>query len=443
MTDLLIQNCLVLRIPNRTTAIVDEGQDILIRGNRITAIQTTGLADPSHFREAIDASGLLAMPGLINTHAHVPMVLFRGLAEDVPLDRWFNEYIWPLEHNLQPGDVGLGMELGLAELIRGGVTTVADHYFNMHEAAAAVEKSGARAVLGWAIFGTGGEEALDNSVQFCQQWQGAADGRITTLLAPHAPYTCPDDFLRMVAVAARETDLNIHIHAAETLDQTRASVEKTGRTPIQILEDTGLLDRPTIVAHACGATDDDIAILAKHGASVAHCPKTYLKLGMELTRVTAMHAAGVHVGLGTDGAVSNNTLNILEAMRLLALLQKDRAHTAEVMPVAEALYTATRGGAYALGMGDELGALEPGFLADIALLDLSGLHHQPLHNPAASLVYNADTHDVHTVVINGKVVMRRKRVLNIDVTDVLERARRSMARLSQRDPAQRIQTYAP
>jgi 5-methylthioadenosine/S-adenosylhomocysteine deaminase len=298
-------------------------------------------------------------------------------------------------------------------------------------------------VLGWAIFGSGGEEALDASVQFCQQWQGAGSGRITTLLAPHAPYTCPDDFLRMVAAASHETDLNIHIHAAETMDQTRASLERTGRTPIQILEDTGLLDRPTIVAHACGATDDDIAILAKHGASVAHCPKTYLKLGMDVARVTDMQAAGIHVGLGTDGAVSNNTMSILEAMRLLALTQKHQAQTAEVMTVAEALYTATRGGAYALGMGDELGALEPGFLADIALLDMSGLHHQPLHNPAASLVYNAETHDVHTVIIDGQIVMRRKRVLTIDVTDVLEQARRATSRLSVRDPAQRIQTYAP
>lgn len=442
MVDLLIHRCDVLKInAAQVETLVDH--DILIEGNRIAAIQPSGQIDLSHARHVIDARGLLAMPGLINTHAHVPMVLFRGLAEDVSIDRWFNEYIWPLERNLQAEDVYWGMLLGLAEMIEGGVTTVADHYFYMDRAAAAVDQAGTRALLGWAVFSSSGMDALERTAGFAADYRGASGGRITTILAPHAPYTCDDDYLRAAADWARRLDLGIHIHAAETKYETEASLKRYGRTPIQALQQTGILDRPTIIAHACGATEADIALMGTYPVSIAHCPKTYLKLAMDIAPVRAFREAGITVGLGTDGAVSNNTLDIWESLRLMAMMQKDRAETPEVMPIAEALTIATQESARAVGLGGQIGAVERGYLADIILVDLGGLHHQPLHSVGASLVYAARPTDVQTVIVDGRVVMRDRQLLTLDKAEIIANARAAMDRLSQRRIEERIQTYNP
>lgn len=450
MTDLLIRNATVFTLTDTPPAVrLLATHDVLIRGQRIEAVQPTGQADPSHFAQVIDASGLLVMPGLINTHAHVPMVIFRGLAEDVSIDRWFNEFMWPLESNLQPEDVYWGMQLGIAEMLKAGVTTFADHYFYLDRGAAAVEQAGVRALLGWAVFGSQGQPALDLSERFVRDYEGAADGRIRTVLAPHAPYTCDDDFLRACAHLADRLGVGIHIHAAETPEQTRASLDKHGVTPIQALARTGILaTRGVIIAHGCGLTPDDIPLLAAASAGVAHAPKTYLKLAMDLTPIPALRAAGVPVGLATDGAVSNNTLDLWEALRLTAMLQKDRARAAEALPIPEALSIATRESARVIAavapqMGAQIGAVAPGYLADLILIDLSGTHHQPLHSVSASLVYNMQPSDVRTVIVDGRVVMRDRRLLTLDEGEITAQVRESMARLAQRVPDRRIQTYNP
>ncbi|MBZ0275113.1 MAG: amidohydrolase [Anaerolineae bacterium] len=444
MTDLLIQNCTVLHIAkDRPEVTILPAHDILIQGRRIQAVQPTGQADSSHFRAVIAADGLLAMPGLINTHAHVPMALFRGLGEDVTIEKWFNEYIWPLESNLQPEDVYWGMQLGVAEMIRGGVTAVADHYFYMDEAAKAVEKAGSRALLGWAMFASGGAAMIEQTGDFVQRWQGAADGRIRTMMAPHAPYTCDDDFLRASVKKAQALGVGIHIHVSETMGQTQASLEKRGLTPVQVLDQTGILDGPTILAHVCGATPADLPLLAKFPAGIAHAPKTYLKLAMGTAPVLDFRAAGIPVGLATDGPVSNNTLDLWESLRLMAMTQKDHAGSPEVMPIPEALYIATRESARVYGQADDLGAVEAGYLADIILVDLGGVHHQPVHRIPATLVYNMLASDVRTVIINGQVVMRDRTLLTLDEGEIVAQVRQSMARLAQRNPAQRIQVYNP
>jgi 5-methylthioadenosine/S-adenosylhomocysteine deaminase len=444
LSQLLIQNCSVLST-NRSQPDVDvlQKQDVLIKGSRIEAVQPTGQVDPGNFREVIQANGMLLMPGLINTHAHVPMVIFRGLAEDVSIEKWFNEYMWPLESNLQPEDVYWGMLLGVAEMIKAGVTTVADHYFYMDEAARAVEKAGTRALLGWAIFESSGPESIDKTGEFVQRWQGAADGRIRTLMAPHAPYTCGDDFLRAAVRKAQQLNVGIHIHAAEVMSQTEASLEKRGITPIQVLQQTGVFDVPTIIAHGCGLLPEDIDLLSRYQTGVAHAPKTYLKLAMDITPVRDLRQAGIPVGLATDGAVSNNTLNIWESLRLLAMLQKDRAGTPEVLTIPEALHIATRESAKVLGWQDEIGAVESGYLADLILVDLSGLHHQPLHSITASLVYNVEASDVRTVIVNGQIIMRDRVLLTLDEAEIIQRVNDGMERLAQRVPSQRIQVYNP
>jgi 5-methylthioadenosine/S-adenosylhomocysteine deaminase len=442
MDELLILGVDVLQSASDECRVLRD-QDISIRGNRIAAIEPTGSASVGAGTEVIPGAGMLAMPGLINTHAHVPMSLFRGLAEDVDIATWFNEYIWPLESNLIAEDVYWGMQLGLAEMIEAGVTSVADHYFHMDRAAEAVERAGTRAALGWAVFGDMGVEGVKRTASFAEEYDGAAGGRITTWLAPHAPYTCDDEFLAAVAREAERLDMGIHIHAAETAEQTRASLEAHGKTPIQVLADTGVLDRPTILAHCCGATPEDIELMAQRSCGVAHAPKTYLKLAMGAAPVIALREAGVPVGLATDGPVSNNTLDVFESLRLMALVAKHSSEDPQVMTVAQALTIATRESARVFGLPDDLGHLAPGFLADLILVDLSGPHNQPTHDPAANLVYSARASDVQTVICDGKVLMRDREFLTLDKSEIVAKVGESMERLSKRVPESRIQLYGP
>jgi len=440
MSDLLIQDVDVLQCEDDRCEIL-RNHDILIRAKMIEHVAPTGKAGVAD--EVIEGSGMLAIPGLINTHAHVPMGIFRGLAEDVDISTWFNEFIWPLESNLTAADVFWGMQLGLAEMIEAGVTSVADHYFHMDRAAEAVDQAGTRAALAWAVFGSQGKEGIERTASFAEEFNGAASGRITTWLAPHAPYTCDEEFLRGVVGEAERLGLGIHIHAAETADQTRASVEAHGRTPVQILADTGVLDRPTILAHCCGATPEDIELMAGNPCGVAHAPKTYLKLAMGAAPVMAFREAGVPVGLATDGPVSNNTLDVLESLRLMAMVQKHESGDPQKLRVGEALTIATRESARVFGLPDDLGHVAPGFLADIALVDLSGPHNQPPHDPAANLVYSVRASDVQTVICDGKVLMRDRKLLTLDKAEIIARVGESMARLSQRLPESRIQLYSP
>lgn len=440
---LIIRNARVLQTtPAGEVRILDQ-QEVVIRGNAIESVRPATAAPPPDAGEVIEANGQLLMPGLINCHSHVPMVIFRGLAEDVSLEKWFNEYMWPLESNLQEEDVYWGMLLGLVEMIEAGVTCVADHYFFMDRAAEAVQQAGTRAALGWAVFGSQGAAMLDRTAEFCRKWHGAAEGRLTTWMAPHAPYTCDDDFLRGARDRAADLGVGIHIHVAETRGQTDAHVQKRGITPIRLLDDLGILKLPTILAHAVGATDDDIRLLADRPAGVAHCPKTYLKLAMGIAPVHAMRRAGVAVGLGTDGAVSNNTLDVWESMRLMALTQKEATGAPENLALGETLAIATRGSARVVGLGDRIGAVEPGRLADLILVDLDGAHHQPLHSVPASLVYAARASDVRTVIVNGRVIMRDRQLLTLDKAEIFRQVNRSLERLSRRTPASRIQVYRP
>jgi 5-methylthioadenosine/S-adenosylhomocysteine deaminase len=444
MTDTCIRDCHALVPDASGTLTLTRNQDILVRGGRISEIRPTGQAPEPGFT-VLEANRMLAMPGLINTHAHVPMVLFRGLAEDVSIERWFNDFIWPLEKNLTETDVYWGAQLGLIEMIEGGVTTVADHYFFMEQVARAVDEAGTRAHLGEAVFASRGYKVLAETAAFAERWKGGAGGRITTCMAPHAPYTCDDGFLRASVGHATRLGVGIHIHAAEDMNQTNASVERRGLTPIQVLKDTGILGVPTLIAHGCGLLPQDIELLARHRdhVGIAHAPKTYLKLAMGITPIRALRKAGVPVGLATDGAVSNNTLDVFESLRLMALMQKHEALDSEVLPIAEALDIATRGSAAALGLGERIGTLAPGYQADLILVDTRGTHWQPPHNLAAGLVYSARASDVHTVMVDGRVLMHERRLLTLDKERVLAEVASTMERMSQRVPEARIQHYKP
>jgi 5-methylthioadenosine/S-adenosylhomocysteine deaminase len=440
MYDLLIHGCDVLGFVGAETKI-NTSCDIAIQGGRIVAVEPSGKLMVEAKSQVVNGKGLLAIPGLINTHAHVPMVLFRGLVEDVPIETWFNDYIWPLEANLTPEDVYWGALLGMAEMIEAGVTSVADHYFFMDEVAQAVETSGIRANLSWAVFAHQGIEKLDETCDFIERWQGKADGRITTWLGPHAPYTTTPEFLKETAKRAQNLDVGIHIHVSETAKQVQMSLDEFGITPVQMLWETGVLDNPTILGHCKYATEDDIELLSRCTTGVARAPKTYLKLGSGITSVERLRSKGIAVGLATDGAVSSNTLDILEQMRLLALTEKNMSGNSTLMTVDETLDIAFHGGANVMQMSDELGDIKPGKLADLVLIRQDNLRTFPRYNPSANLIYSSNSCDVHTVICNGRVLLSDGELLTIDKNKVKQEVTARLERLSERVPGKRIATY--
>lgn len=395
-------------------------------------------------RDVVEAGGLVAMPGLINTHCHAAMTFLRGVAEDVPIANWFNDYIWPMEVNVVGHDVYIGTMVAAAEMIESGITSFADHYFFMDEAARAVEESGMRANLGSAFFSSQGDDGLARSVEFAETWHHRAGGRITTSIAPHAPYTCTDDDLRGAADAARRLGVRIHVHAAEDMHQTQLSLDGRGITPIQVLAQTGVLDAGVIIAHGNGIVDADIELLAEHRdrVGVTHGPKGYLKYALgPLTPIRGLLAAGVPVGYCTDGAASNSTLDVFENMRMTALTQKHASDDATWFRSGTALQVAGPGAAAVIGQPGMIGELRVGARADVILVDVSGFHCQPLHDLAATLVYCVQASDVRTTIVDGKVLMRDRRLTTIDREELLTEFRQRASALTDRSHGRTIQDY--
>ena len=424
-------------------AVFAANTTIEITGGAITWTGPSSDVRPAA-RELIDASGLVAMPGLINTHCHAAMTFLRGVAEDVPIATWFNDYIWPMEVNVGERDVYVGTMVAAAEMIESGVTSFADHYFFMDEAARAVDESGMRANLGSAFFSSQGPEALARSVEFANAWNGRAGGRITTSIAPHAPYTCNDADLRGAADAARRLGVRVHTHAAEDMHQTQLSVEGRGITPIQVLAETGVLDAGAIIAHGNGIIDADIALLAAHRdrVGVTHGPKGYLKYSLgPLTPIRGLLAAGVPVGYCTDGAASNSTLDVFENMRITAITQKHAENDATGFRSGTALQLAGPGAAAVFGQPGAIGELRVGARADVILVDVSGFHCQPLHDLASTLVYCVRGSDVRTTIVDGKVLMRDRQLTTIDREALLTEFRDRATALTDRSHGRTIQGY--
>lgn len=442
MFDLLIRRATVVDPGPGATRVLPE-HDIGIRGNRIQMVAPSGSGDPPEAVRVIAGEGKIALPGLINLHAHAAMVLFRGAAEDVPLGQWLHDYIWPMEVNLTPDDIYHGARLAAAEMIAAGVTTVVDHYFAMDRVAQAIVESGMRGHLAWTMFGQDPRGELATAEHFASRWHGAAGGRVRVWLGPHAPYTCPPEFLKDAAAEARRLGLGCHIHVSETVEQVEASRRNWGVPPIQWLDRLGLLENRTLLAHAAHPTPEELDLLAGRPTGVAHCPKTFLKLAAGIAPVVEMRRRGIPVGLGSDGAASNNTLDILEQMRLAALLQKHQRGDAGALPLHEVLALATFEGARALGLENELGRIAPGYLADIILLGTEGPHLQPLHNPLAAVVYSARASDVDTTIVDGRILMEGGRLLSVDVQEVTREVVARAGRLTRRDHGRRLQAYNP
>lgn len=383
-----------------------------------------------------DARTKLVMPGLVNTHTHAAMVLFRSLGDDYPLYTWLQEKIWPLEANLSAEDVYYGTRLAINEMLCSGTTTFADQYFFMDEVAEAVAESGIRAVLSRGILGSDDEveTKLEEAIEQAKKWKGKADGRVTAMLGPHAPYTLSPAALRQIITAARHYQLSLHIHVSETRDELEEIGKNYGKRPIAYLVDQGLFSRPVLLAHGVWLDEGEISYLAKQKVAVAHNPSSNLKLASGIAPVAQLQKAGVLVSLGTDGAASNNRLDMFTEMRTASLLHKVVNNDPTVLPAETALKMATINGARALGLGDQIGSLEPGKKADLIMIDLEQNHLTPCFNPVSLMVYTARGSDVSAVMVNGKWLVKEGRILAEDEQKVRVTAAECARRLAQLQP---------
>ena len=383
----------------------------------------------------LDAAGGLVIPGLVNAHTHAAMTLLRGYADDKPLETWLREDIWPAEAALTPEDVRAGAELGIVEMIRSGTTAFADMYFHVPEVVAAVEAAGVRARVGHGAVTVGKDDAearadVEESIRIARAFDGAADGRVRTAVMPHSLTTVSEPLLREAAAAARDDGIPVHYHANETEAEVDPIVADRSTRPLAYADDVGALTAEDFLAHAVHVDDSEIDRLAATGAAVVHCPASNMKLASGIAPVQALLDAGVTVALGTDGAASNNDLDLFDEVRDAAMVGKLAADDAAAVPAAAAVRMATRGGAAALSLPG--GRIEAGAAADLAVVDLDAPHLIPQHDLVSHLAYAARGDDVRHTVCDGEILMRDREVLTLDEARVIGTARERAADLAAR-----------
>lgn len=426
ITSILIKNAQIVTMVNSQETF--QG-DIFIEGSLIKKIGKDLFEKTD---EIIDATGMVAMPGLINCHNHAAMVLFRGYSDDLRLMDWLGKKIWPAEERLTPEDIYWGTLLAISEMIRSGTTTFADMYFSMDKVAKAVEESGMRASLsrGMVYSCSQGTANVDEAEVFVEKFNNSSDGRITCMFGPHAPFTCPPDYLIEVMNRADRHKVPIHIHLAETSEEVDIMYEKYGKSPTKYLSDLGLLEHHVILAHSVNLSRDDVFLLKGINGGVSHNPVSNMKLGCGVAPILLMRELGITVGMGTDGAGSATTLDMFEEMKATAWMHKNETEDPTAINAEEILQMATCEGAKVLGIADQVGSLEEGKKADIILINIEQPHLYPkTDNLKANLAYSACGFDVETSIINGKVVMRDRKIMSFDVKEVLEESQKIVQRI--------------
>ena len=371
--------------------------------------------------EVIDCRNSFTTPGFVNAHTHAAMTLFRSYADDMALLDWLQQKIWPAEAKLVAEDVYWGTQLAIAEMLASGTTAFADMYFFMDQVAKACQETGMRASLSRGLIEADGpqqDQRFEENEQLFVDYHGAADGRITVMLGPHAPYTCPPECMKKVVAMAQRLGAEIHVHLAETQWEVDQSMKKYGKSPVAVLNELGVFERGTLAAHCVWVSPEDIEILAAKKVRVVHNPASNMKLASGAAPVAAMLAAGVTVALGTDGATSNNNLDMLEEVRLASFLQKLNRMDPTVLPTRQVLALATQGGAAALGQADSLGKIAPGYKADLAIFDMSAPHWCPQHDLASMLAYAANAADVSHTLVDGRVLYRKGEFTTLDIEKV-------------------------
>lgn len=393
---------------------------VLIEGNTIEEVSDS--LSPGDADTVIDGHGKLIIPGLVNTHTHLSMTLFRGMADDLPLDRWLNDHIWPAEAHLNGEYCHAGALLGCVEMIRSGTTTFNDMYFYMDDVARAVDEAGLRCVLSHGMIDLGDDDKrraeIRESLRIIRECHGMADGRIKVALGPHSPYTCSEELLQETARLAAEHGVGIHIHVSETENEVREVSEAHGMSPVEYLDSTGVLGPGTVAAHCVWLKENEMEILSERGVKVSHNPSSNMKLASGTSPVPELMGRGVNVSIGTDGAASNNNLDMFEEMKTASLLQKVSLHDPTALPAMDVFRMATLNGAKALGV--KSGLIEEGRLADLVVLNTRRPHLTPWRNPASHLVYSASGADVDTVICDGRILLLEGELKVLDEEYVME-----------------------
>ncbi len=426
--DLLVLGGTLVSMDKERRVIQDAGVAVL--GGRIIAVGTRADISKSYSAaQTINATGRLIVPGLINGHTHIPMTLFRGLADDLDLQDWLTKYIFPAEaKNVSEEFVRAGTRLGLAEMIRGGTTTYCDMYYFEDAIADETAKAGVRAVLGETIIdfpvadNKTNAEGMAYVERFVKKWQGHE--LITPAIAPHAPYTVSEEHLKAARAFSDRTGAPIVTHISETKREVDDSIKAKGASPIDYLERIGFLNNKVIAAHVIWPSASEIDVLKRLGVGVIHNPQSNMKLAAGVSPVPKMLSQGLIVGLGTDGAASNNDLNMWEEMDTAAKLHKVFSGDPKVMSAEDAFELATIRGAQALHLETEIGSIEKGKRADLVIVERDSLNQIPLYNVYSDLVYATKSNDVETVIINGRIVMRDRRLLTLNEVEIKASAKR-------------------
>ena len=386
----------------RHTRLGDKTTDILVVDGRFASLSAPAGTEAD---ETIDATGTAILPPFYNTHTHAAMSLLRGYADDMPLQRWLNEYIWPYENKMTAADIREGSRLAIREMIQTGTVFFSDMYFEIGETIAVAQEFGIRAAIGVTFVESHSKSQQEEKLEMLRQWVDPTNGLITLTVAPHAIYTVGSGLLVKCAEVARSLGMKLHIHLSETRKEVEDCLREHGTTPVRYLDSLGFLGPDVIAAHVVHVDEEEAAILASRGVTIAHCPCSNLKLASGIFPYKLLHDAGCRIALGTDGDSSNNNLDMREEMKFAALLAKASSGDPEVMPADEALAMATRNGAAAFGI--DAGVIQEGKLADALLVRLDDVRMQPCHNLVSNWVYAAGSSCIDTVICNGKILMRR------------------------------------
>ncbi len=406
-----------------------ENHALVIQREQIVALLPSSEVNSSYQAKTTQTlADHVLIPGLINAHSHTAMTLLRGLADDLPLMRWLNDYIWPAEDKwVSEAFVADGTDLAIAEMLLSGTTCVNDMYFNPDIAAERFAKAGFRATVGLVIsdnptaWARSQDEYFAKALDVAEQYK--SHPLINTAFAPHAPYTVSDKPFRRIATLAEQIQIPIHVHVHESEDEITGSLKHYGVRPIERLKNLGILGPSTIAVHLTQLNDEDIATLAKYAVNAVHCPESNLKLASGFSPVKKMLNAGINIALGTDGAASNNDLDMLGEMKTAALLAKAVAHDAAAVSAYRVLQMATINGAKALGLANETGSLEVGKKADIVAVNMNDVSCQPLDNPVSQLIYSSSRNQVSHVWIAGNHLLNERQLTTVDVASTIEKAK--------------------
>lgn len=438
MKNIVIKDCLVLPMEGESAGKGYFRGSIGIKGDKIAFVSSDPkIAEEFENRHAsnikvIDGEGRLAMPGLVNIHGHVSMTLMRGYADDIELMDWLNDHVWPFEAKLTGDDIRNGAEIGIAEMLLGGTTTFVDMYWQEIEVAEAVKELGIRAVLSPTFTDDKFREFKKDFRLVSEKYGKGEEPRISLMIAPHSVYSCSRENLLYAKELAEIHDIPMTIHVSETQDEQDTMRRRICMTPTEYLDELGMLKPSTLVVHGVHLNDKDIEIIKERGCSVAYNPHSNMKISSGVAPIVKMVNKGINVGIATDGASSNNDLDMWEELRTASFLQKSATGNPLVLPAYQVLEMATINGAKALGMEDRIGSLKEGKLADIILIDTEKPHLYPQHDMVANLVYCGKSSDVDTVIVGGKIVVESGKLTTADSKEICHRVQKTVEDIEKR-----------